>query len=113
MKVINGKKMFTFEEVMDKLGIQNDEDGFSIGENDRYFANPKDMARIGAEIIRLTDRVEFLERKLNKQRTPQTGYTERTLEYPDGKKKRKSNKGLAPGFKRPAEWKKPGQYKRK
>lgn len=112
MKVINGKQMFTFEEVMDKLGITNDDNDLAICENDRYFANPKDMARLGAEIIRLKDRVEFLERKLDKSKAPKTGYSESTLEYPNGKKQRKSNKGLAPGFKRPKEWKKPGQYKR-
>ena len=105
---------FTFEEVIERFKIDNDDDGAPLKENARYYCNPKDIARIGAVIMRLERRVEELERKLNnvKRRNKNTGYTEATLEYPNGKKKRKSNKGLAPGFKRPKEWAKPGQYKR-
>ena len=115
MKNENGEPMFTFEEVMEKLGIKSDEDGFPIEEHHRYYANPKDIARIGAYIMRLERRVKELERKVNnvKRRNKNTGYTESTLYYPNGKQKRKSNKGLAPGFKRPKEWAKPGQYNRK
>jgi len=106
---------FTFDEVMKELGIENDEEGFPITESSRYFANPKDIARMGAYIMRLECRITELERKVNnvKRRNKQTGYTESKLYYPNGKQKRRSNKGPAPGFKRPKEWAKPGQYKRK
>ena len=115
MKVVNGKEMFTFEEIFEALKIENDDDGSPIRENSRYYLNPKDLARIGAEILRLKNRIEKLERKINKpkRRNKNTGYTESTLYYPNGKQKRKSNKGLAPGFKRPKEWGTPGQYERK
>ncbi len=106
---------FTFEHVVRRFGIEADDDGMPIRENARYYANPKDIARMGAVIMRLERRVEELERKVNnvKRRNKSTGYSEDTLYYPEGKKKRKSNKGLAPGFKRPKEWAKPGQYQRK
>lgn len=113
MKKENGEEKYTFNEIATRFNLYDDDGLIPVNEKDRMFANPMDMAKIGAVIMRLENRVAFLERKLNKRRNRNTGYSEATLEYPNGKKKRKSNKGLTPGFKRPVEWKKPGQYKRK
>lgn len=114
MRNIGGKIMFTFREVMSKFGIGNDDDSKDIKENDRYYANPKDLAKVGAEIMRLEKRVEDLEQKVNKPKVAKKNVAKKSkLYYPNGKQPRKSNRGPAPGFKRKKTWAKAGPKKQK
>jgi hypothetical protein len=116
MKIEDGKKKFSFSEIMKRFGFRNDDKGTDVKSSQRMNANAEDLAKMGAEVMRLEDKVESIERKVNKEtahRYNKTIYNEDNILYPNGKLKRKSKMGLAPGFKRPESWAKTGPKPKK
>jgi hypothetical protein len=116
MKIEDGKKKFSFSEIMKRFGFRNDDTKTEVKPSQRLVANTEDLAKMGAEVMRLEDKVDSIERKVNKEKRREynkTIYNEDNILYPNGKLKKKSKMGLAPGFKRPSTWAKTGPKPKK